>query len=342
MELPQEQLRGGVAQRRGALLVEVAAQARPEAVEQPAMGVRVALPAYHPGGHNTWVEGEGDQPRLGEAGRVVSLTHKAGDFDTTITYSAQGLRESRPLGESTAKDLFVVGDSFAFGYGVEATDRFSNQLEPLLDRTVYNISIPEDLEGYAKLVRYAESHGATINELVIAVCMENDLWDYSQDRTRPAKGNRSPLKAAKVWLNGNSALYRYTTTLLNQTAAFRNLLVGAGLAGDYDQSVGGTPLADVVVATSVSTLKKLTDTRPSTVLIIPSRGLWAGAGTETARRNHDAFVNAAREAGMTLLDMRPHFEEGGEPLQYHFEHDGHWNAAGHQLAAQKLAERLAP
>jgi hypothetical protein len=43
---------------------------------------------------------------------------------------------------------------------------------------------------------------------------------------------------------------------------------------------------------------------------------------------------------MTVVDMRNRLEAGGNPLSYHFANDGHWNPAGHQLAAQALSEIL--
>lgn len=306
------------------------------------IGVRVALPAHHPEGHNRWVLGKGERPRLGEAGKTVTFRHKAGDYDTTATYSAEGLRESRPLSESTTDDLFVVGDSFAFGYGVDEDARFSNRLEEPLGRRVYNISIPEDVEGYGKLVRYAERHGATIHELIIAFCMENDLWDYSNPRGQRVirTGITRLAFLVKVWMNGHSALYRYVTTLLNQAPKLRRIAVGVGIAGDYDKSVSGEPLPEQVISSSVAALKKLADSRASTILIIPSRGLWAGHRQEVASQSHDATVAAMMAAGLDIVDLRPHFEAGGEPLSYHFEHDGHWNPKGHQLAADVLAEHL--
>ncbi len=38
------------------------------------------------------------------------------------------------------------------------------------------------------------------------------------------------------------------------------------------------------------------------------------------------------------LDLRPVFERGGHPLDYHFEHDRHWNGEGHRVAAEALVD----
>ena len=52
------------------------------------------------------------------------------------------------------------------------------------------------------------------------------------------------------------------------------------------------------------------------------------------------FVSALESRGMTVVDLRPEFEENGEPFSYHFENDGHWNELGHALAAEVIAERM--
>jgi hypothetical protein len=78
------------------------------------------------------------------------------------------------------------------------------------------------------------------------------------------------------------------------------------------------------------------------ILIIPSRRLWVG---ETARRAqaarvHADFIDSLRTSGMNVVDMRDRLEAGGNPLSYHFANDGHWNEAGHRLAAEALSKAL--
>ena len=48
----------------------------------------------------------------------------------------------------------------SFGWGVEAKNRYSNILENLTNKNVYNISIPGNLENYELLIEYAEKNGA--------------------------------------------------------------------------------------------------------------------------------------------------------------------------------------
>jgi hypothetical protein len=55
---------------------------------------------------------------------------------------------------------------------------------------------------------------------------------------------------------------------------------------------------------------------------------------------HRAFIDGLTASGMTVVDMRARLEAAGNPLSYHFANDGHWNQAGHQLAAEVLSEVL--
>ncbi len=49
---------------------------------------------------------------------------------------------------------------------------------------------------------------------------------------------------------------------------------------------------------------------------------------------------AADEAGIEHVDVAAAF--GADPARFHFERDGHWNAAGHARAAEALAGALRP
>lgn len=50
---------------------------------------------------------------------------------------------------------------------------------------------------------------------------------------------------------------------------------------------------------------------------------------------------AAAAAGIEVLDLLPAFRRGRQRERLHFRIDGHWNAAGHRVAARQLVEALA-
>jgi hypothetical protein len=233
--------------------------------------------------------------------------------------------------------IVVVGDSFAFGWGVEEAERFSNLLQARLGRAVFNISAPGDFEGYDHLVRHAEHNGATVGTLIVAVCMENDLRVYEGPENDPPA---QTLVDAKAFLAKHSATYFLVTTALPRTPWLVRPAVRLGLVVPNFAEVEESDISDAAVLSSSRRLERLIGARRAVVLIVPSRALWVG--TEQHRRQaaraHEMFIRLLGQAGLTIVEVRERFEREGHPLANHFATDGHWNAAGHRLAADALQE----
>src|SRR5207247_1403713 len=77
-----------------------------------------------------------------------------GDFDITVSFNRHGFRDGKDTATGTRNNIFVAGDSFSIGWGVEESERFSNIVEKQLGIPVYNIAIPEDIRGYSATVKY--------------------------------------------------------------------------------------------------------------------------------------------------------------------------------------------
>src|SRR5947207_2834778 len=183
---------------------------------------------------------------LGPISQQVRQATPKGDYNVRVSFNQYGFRDTKDLRDSSERDIFVVGDSFSMGWGVEENQRYSNLLENKLARRVFNISIPEDIRGYSKLVKYAEKCGGKVRNLIIGVCLENDLRDYSDGRT-----------GAEIF-------------------------------------------------------------------------------QEEKNKVHERFVRFLRQAGLRTVDMKPEFEQGGQPLSNYFSTDPHWNPSGHAAAARAL------
>ena len=310
--------------------------------------VRFILPGYNPAGHIRYLDGKGDLPALGPANQTLRQYKNAGDFDVMVRFNAYGLRDGKDLVNAGADDWFAVGDSYTLGHGVEEDQRYTNLLEKAIGKPVYNIAIPGDFNQYAKLLAYARSKGAHIQNLIVGVCMENDLIAYNEVQTNQPQASvagqfhASLLHQAKAWMLSKSALYVLFTSSVYRVPVLKNAFIKAGLLTPNEEGVMRTAFNPAIVEQSANRLAEVVAGIPHVVvLIIPSRGLWIPAYAATADQYHQAFVAALRARGMTVADPRPLFDALPNPLQTHFfANDGHWNAAGHRLGVEALVQAI--
>ena len=297
---------------------------------------RLLFPAFDPSGRFEFRYPAGSLT-LGQPGTHTRQAKNTGDYDVVVRINRHGLRDDKDIAEATAGDLVVVGDSFAWGWGVEAPDRFSERLQVLTGRRAYNLATPTDLAGYAALLDYAQSLGARIGQVVLAVCLENDLGPYGSIEAPP---DEQPADW-KGWLAERSAAYLLLTTVIHQTPALKALAVGGGAIVPNLEGVGMNVYDPEVIEASADRMQGLAKRYPTLVVLIPSRALWIGENRAAEDQVHKALVAALTKRGVVSLDLRPLLEAGGAPLAYHFANDGHWNARGHALAAEAIAKCLA-
>ena len=266
-----------------------------------------------------------------------------GDYDVIAKFNKYGFRDDKDITQIKPQDLLVVGDSYSLGWGVEENKRYSNQLQKLLDKPVYNISISNNLEGYKGLIKYSESKGALIKNIILGLCMENDLLDYGNLGQIKIKDssvvNRISYNRTKNYLS-NFALFNLFTTFIHSNTSLRNFAVNTGLIIDNIEGIPKNEINDQILRSTLSIIKDLNNKYNLYVLIIPSRGLWVGNNKEAENEVHNKFAGLLGENRINFVDLRKSFEEGGSPLGYHFKYDGHWNQKGHQLAAKEIYDYL--
>jgi hypothetical protein len=51
-------------------------------------------------------------------------------------------------------------------------------------------------------------------------------------------------------------------------------------------------------------------------------------------------LRAINKLNIQFVDVRAAMEKSGNPMGFHFKHDGHWTAAAHRLAASQLTRKL--
>jgi hypothetical protein len=303
---------------------------------------RLLFPNFNPAG-NFIVQADEAGFVLGPKNFSGRQWQNTGDFNVQVSINKYGFRDQHDLARSSGRDIFVAGDSFGFGWGVEAEQRFSNLLEKMLHIKVVNLSVPGgDFWDYDQLLQYAGRHGAHLRKVVIAVCLENDLRDYSTGPTPHA--TREPHLSLKQKIN---KFFRLRSTAYNLLAfsirenSYSNKIATIMGLNQRGEVFSYYPTYDKkVIDSSINKLVRIAKKFDTIILIIPSRWLWVGNHISVADKIHREFVDQLTKSGLKFIDLRPYLETGGSPMQYHFKNDAHWNVRGHRLAAQVMAAYL--
>lgn len=314
--------------------------------------LRIFYPIYDPAGKLTYSINKDGVP-LAPKNWVGRQWKNTGDYNVEVRINKYGLRDIRDIRQSTAEDIFVVGDSFSMGHGVAENIRYSSLLDSMLKQNLYNISIPTALDGYDRLLGYASDQGATLRNLIIGVCMENDLGYYDiapkNQQDSPVSFNQSVSRVSlwaylKFYLAQYSAVYTAIAAVAHQN---ENLKLMAEAMGFIIPNFSGMPRQSYSIELVTGTVQRLnrlvTDHKISNVivLVIPSRALWIGGDEIEHTRIHDQFIQELeRSERKTIVDMRPYFERTGDPLSFYFKNDGHWNNKGHRKAAEMIYQAI--
>lgn len=303
--------------------------------------IRLAVPEYNPATH---LEFSWRTPGLilGQPGARKRQIKNTGDFNVEVRFNQYGLRDSEDLARATSHDFIIVGDSFVFGWGVEEQQRVGEQLAALIGRQVFNVAVPGDLDTYDKLISYALGKCAQPPRVILAVSLETDVATYSTvaPETSATPQHAPWLGTAKVFLTQHSAVYFLLTQQIHQTQSLRDIAVRLGLIDPNLQHDAGRLASDAAVAATAARVVDIATRNAATVVLLPSRYIWFGDNQDALSRTHDTLADAIHTAGVNILDLKQVFEADGQPLHYHFEHDGHWRPEGHAKAAAALARHL--
>ena len=133
------------------------------------------------------------------------------------------------------------------------------------------------------------------------------------------------------------------TKMVHHTAVLRKLAINSGLLIENLDGIPVTGYSESLIESSIDRLQRITDFDGITealIILIPSRGLWLENLKDEHGKIHEAFIESLRSRNFEFIDLRKEFEKSGNPLRFHFENDGHWNEAGHALAASVIAKHL--
>ena len=286
---------------------------------------------------------------IGRAGFDGYFSQNNGDFRVQIAINKSGFRNPEPIEEAAGK-IWVIGDSMAFGWGVERQQTYTEVIERELGQGAYNVASPgTDVCGYQSLMSLMPKT-VRPRAVIVGLIMENDMRVYdcaakrSADHPQKEKTWRPTFMNAKRFLTKYSALYNTVVVSLKRVNPINEALIVLGLANKPHAYRRGFPAEKVgeIAASTADELARLKSMAPRdipfAVLITPAR-FDLMADDPVYREMRLKATREIRARGIVAIDPYEAFKEAGSKPT-HFVHDGHWSPLGHEIAGKAAATWL--
>jgi hypothetical protein len=283
------------------------------------------------------------------------------EFSVGVSVNEHGLRGG-PVGprQDGVSRVLVLGDSFAFGYGVGDDETFAAYLEACLNRTgpgafeVMNAGVP----GYGTVdqLNFLRSRAEALapDFVVLQFLSANDLDDNRHPATEWAEvkdgwlGIRSdshdpvtllPLwKQLEFWIKDNLHSAKFVSErigyLVLKSSLFPRLelAIWRELFSEEEETLFEAALADInsYVADLGAGFIFLYVTDQGPVL----------ARKEPELRSEALVERVLADQGVDWINTYRLMREHEDRLSFYFPIDGHWNAAGHEFAAEALCGKI--
>jgi lysophospholipase L1-like esterase len=252
----------------------------------------------------------------------------------------------------------VLGDSFAWGYGVEETQRFSELLETSMDIEVINAGV----SGYStdQELLWLRDEGIKYDmDLVILVFTGNDIGDnhrqlvntiYYKPQFLREEGHlvltgypvprTSPQGKLIYFLSQRSALaYFLVQRYFDLQSIYSNFRVNSVETSSSISTLNSSrgpsnmrPSSDAsgLTIALLDEMRNVAKSKDAKFMIVATDGWWNSPTGETYRE----FIDTLRTEGFLLLDVES--MPGFDPGEMRIADDGHWSAAGHEFVAKKI------
>lgn len=299
---------------------------------------------------STYVPGYG-KTTIGRAGFDGYFAQNNGDFRVRIEINDFGLRNPETV-EKADGLIWVVGDSFTFGWGVEQDDIYSSVIARDLGMPTYNVASPgTNVCGYQALIARMPAN-VRPKAVVVGLTLENDISLYDCKKASPKSATQGgeaallnpSLRGFKWLLTKHSAFYNVAVTGMKRVQVINEWLVRLGLAA-REHVDKKTLVADSIDANAESTVEELVRMRdllepktPLAVFLIPAR-FEIRDGVPVYRRLRRAVTMELAKRGLAFIDPFDDFKRAGFGPT-HFAHDGHWSVRGHEIAGRAAADGL--
>ncbi|MDO8607338.1 MAG: hypothetical protein Q7R40_12450 [Phaeospirillum sp.] len=317
------------------------------------MGLRVAMPGwneYFSGRFMTQISYPGyPNTSLGRPGFDGYFSQNNGDFRSHIHINEFGLRNDESVAAADGR-VWVLGDSFSFGWGVERDETYTALLARFLDRPTYNIASPGSGVCAWQTLTARMPKDARPLAVVVGLTVENRVGPMdcaAEARLAAGAVQEEPralgVTALKMYMTEHLALYNFFTVVLKRIDLAAVVLEKLGVINDARLVDFHNTTPETLMSGLSSTATELVRLRamlppdtPFVVAVIPTRfevrddlgfhrDLRLGVEAEMAKQ------------GIDYVDMIDVFKAAGHDATS-FPHDGHWTPRGHAIAARAIAD----
>jgi lysophospholipase L1-like esterase len=274
-------------------------------------------------------------------------------FRTTVRINENGLRDRSHAykRQNDVERILVLGDSFAWGYGVEESERFSQLLEKSMDVEVINAGV----SGYStdqELLWYRKDGIKYETDLVVLELAGNDVGDNDkqlvstiyykpkfelEDGQLVLKGSPVPKTSPRgrlvYALSQRSALAFF---LVQRYFDLSSLYARAKVSPVQPKSPASGTNAEAepfkLTLALIDEMRNIAESRNAKFMIVAT-GRWWNSPSEGT---YEDFISTLRTEGFLVLDVES--MSGFDPKEMLIPDDGHWNQAGHKFVAEKIKE----
>lgn len=274
-------------------------------------------------------------------------------FRTSLHINQKGLRGREYPYERTsdAGRILVLGDSFAWGYGVEESERFSELLANSMDAEVINAGV----SGYStdQELLWFRNEGVKYDpDLVILVLAGNDIGDNYRNIVYTIYYKpRFVLEGDLLTLEGypvpKASSRARTIYFLSQRSALAHFLVqryfdllsiyndsraNAVKDGSQFSESDSTRAPFKVTIALLDEMRKLAESKRVKFMIVATDAWWNSPSVGT----YEEFIDTLKANGFLVLDVESMAGFDAEAMK--IPDDGHWNRFGHAFVARRIQD----
>ncbi|MFC1878509.1 SGNH/GDSL hydrolase family protein [Chloroflexota bacterium] len=235
--------------------------------------------------------------------------------------------------------LFVIGDSFTFGWGAEEQETFPYILERLLNKQnsnykVINLGVPgyNTSQSYNRMLEYAKLLGNP--DIVLYMFCPNDPIENIAGRAIVVDGIKITERRIK---------YKYIAYMINKLYVHSRTI--ALVVDIYNTTINPKNVLENELGE-----QDLINREDTSFLLSELEKLQSW----TSERNIDLLVmtthnseyssillSTLKDSGTAILESQNIFDQNNlKSEQVHLKYDGHWNPLGHQVVADALYDFL--